>query len=217
MVQPRVALYQGAPFAEALEALRNSARLSHQVSDRYLLIARIYLLQQQPQQALHFLAQAAEKNGDGAGNTPRRLSSAPSSLKNRPPHSCSFNKREKRQNYSSSRFGKRPGISGAGRYWSNIASLLKSHVRFRLYLNDALASLCHLLIDELQGKLNLPGGPSRFADHSKPRTFDRVRRQAHVHHVEHIEELPAELKVGTLQPTARWAIGVVLMTAKSKS
>jgi tetratricopeptide (TPR) repeat protein len=57
-------------FAEAVEALRNSARLSHQVSDRYLLIARIYLLQQQPQQALHFLAQAAEKNGDGAGDTP---------------------------------------------------------------------------------------------------------------------------------------------------
>jgi hypothetical protein len=60
----------------------------------------------------------------------------------------------------------------------------------------------HLLIDELQGKLNLPRGPSCFADHSKPRAFDRVRRQAHVHHVEHIEELPAELKVGTLQTTA---------------
>ena len=59
-----------------------------------------------------------------------------------------------------------------------------------------------LLIDELQGKLNLPGGPSRFADHSEPRAFDRVRRQAHVHHVEHIEELPAELKVGALQTTA---------------
>src|SRR5580693_5040920 len=60
----------------------------------------------------------------------------------------------------------------------------------------------HLLIDELQGKLNLPRGPSRSADHSKPRAFDRVRRQAHVHHVEHIEELPTELKVGTLQTTA---------------
>src|SRR5580700_344056 len=60
----------------------------------------------------------------------------------------------------------------------------------------------HLLIDELQGKLNLPRGPSSFADHSKPRAFDRVGRQAHVHHVEHIEELPAELKVGTLQTTA---------------
>jgi tetratricopeptide (TPR) repeat protein len=57
-------------FPEAVEALRNSARLSHQVSDRYLLIARIYLLQQQPQQALHSLAQAAEKNADGAGETP---------------------------------------------------------------------------------------------------------------------------------------------------
>ena len=44
-------------FPEAVEALRNSARFSHQVSDRYLLIARIYLLQQQPQQALHTLAQ----------------------------------------------------------------------------------------------------------------------------------------------------------------
>jgi tetratricopeptide (TPR) repeat protein len=57
-------------FPEALQALRNSARLSHQVSDRYLLIARIYLLQQQPQQALQSLAQAAEKNADGAGETP---------------------------------------------------------------------------------------------------------------------------------------------------
>jgi tetratricopeptide (TPR) repeat protein len=57
-------------FPEAVEALRNSARLSHQVSDRYLLIARIYLLQQQPQQALNSLAQAAEKDADGAGDTP---------------------------------------------------------------------------------------------------------------------------------------------------
>jgi hypothetical protein len=60
----------------------------------------------------------------------------------------------------------------------------------------------HLLIDELQGKLNLPRGPSRFADYSKARAFDRVRRQAHVHHVEHIEELPAELKVDALQTIA---------------
>src|SRR6202020_956507 len=59
-----------------------------------------------------------------------------------------------------------------------------------------------LLMDELQGKLNLPRGPSRFADHSKSRAFDRVRRQAHVHHVEHIEELPAELKIGTFQTIA---------------
>jgi hypothetical protein len=50
--------------------LRSSARLSHQVSDRYLLIARIYLLQQQPQQALRSLAEAAEKNADGAGGGP---------------------------------------------------------------------------------------------------------------------------------------------------
>jgi tetratricopeptide (TPR) repeat protein len=57
-------------FPEAVEALRNSARLSHQVSQRYLLIARIYLLQQQPQQALEFLAQAAQENGNGAGETP---------------------------------------------------------------------------------------------------------------------------------------------------
>ncbi len=57
-------------FPEAVEALRNSARFSHQVSDRYLLIARIYLLQQQPQQALHFLAQAAKKNAGGGGETP---------------------------------------------------------------------------------------------------------------------------------------------------
>src|ERR1700679_310287 len=72
-----------------------------------------------------------------------------------------------------------------------------------LYLNDCFGiRYPHFLIDELQGKLNLPRGPSRFADHSKPRAFDRVRRQAHVHHVEHIEELPTELKVGTLQTTA---------------
>jgi tetratricopeptide (TPR) repeat protein len=57
-------------FPEAVEALRNSTRLSHQVSDRYLLIARIYLLQQQPQQALRSLAQAAEKKADRAGDTP---------------------------------------------------------------------------------------------------------------------------------------------------
>jgi tetratricopeptide (TPR) repeat protein len=57
-------------FPEAVEALRNSARLSHQVSDRYLLMARIYLLQQQPQQALQSLVQAAEKKADGAGDTP---------------------------------------------------------------------------------------------------------------------------------------------------
>jgi tetratricopeptide (TPR) repeat protein len=57
-------------FPEAVEALRNSARFSHQVSDRYLLIARIYLLQQQPQQALQSLAQAAEKNAGGGGETP---------------------------------------------------------------------------------------------------------------------------------------------------
>ena len=57
-------------FPEAVEALRNSARLSHQVSDRYLLIARIYLLQQQPQEALHFLAQATETHADGAAQTP---------------------------------------------------------------------------------------------------------------------------------------------------
>src|SRR3984885_2944194 len=60
----------------------------------------------------------------------------------------------------------------------------------------------HLLIDELKGKLNLPRGSSRFADDSKTRSFDGVRRQAHIHHVEHIEELPAELKVGTFQTTA---------------
>ena len=63
----------------------------------------------------------------------------------------------------------------------------------------------HLLVDKLQRKLNLPRGPSRFADHSKPRAFDCVRRQAHVHHVEHIEELPAELKVGKFQTTASMA------------
>jgi hypothetical protein len=57
-------------YPEAVEALRNSARFSHQVSARYLLIARIYLLQQQPQQALAFLAQAAQKNAKGAGETP---------------------------------------------------------------------------------------------------------------------------------------------------
>jgi hypothetical protein len=59
-----------------------------------------------------------------------------------------------------------------------------------------------LLVDELQGKLNLPRGPNRFADHFKSRAFDRVRRQAHVHHVEHIEEFSAELKVGMLHTTA---------------
>jgi tetratricopeptide (TPR) repeat protein len=57
-------------FPEAVEALRNSARLSHEVSDRYLLIARIYLLEQQPQQALPLLDQAAEKNPNGAAGTP---------------------------------------------------------------------------------------------------------------------------------------------------
>jgi tetratricopeptide (TPR) repeat protein len=57
-------------FPEAVEALRHSARLSHQVSDRYLLIARIYLLQQQPQEALRVLAQVADNHTDGAGETP---------------------------------------------------------------------------------------------------------------------------------------------------
>ena len=53
-------------FPEAVEALRHSVRLSHQDSDRYLLIARIYLLQQQPQQALHVLAQVADSDTAGA-------------------------------------------------------------------------------------------------------------------------------------------------------
>jgi tetratricopeptide (TPR) repeat protein len=57
-------------FPEAVEALRNSARLSHEVSARYLLIARIYLLEQQPQQALPLLDQAAEKNPEAAADTP---------------------------------------------------------------------------------------------------------------------------------------------------
>jgi tetratricopeptide (TPR) repeat protein len=57
-------------FPEAVEALQHSARLSHQVSDRYLLIARIYLLQQQPQRALHVLGQVAENKTAGAGETP---------------------------------------------------------------------------------------------------------------------------------------------------
>jgi tetratricopeptide (TPR) repeat protein len=53
-------------FPEAVEALRHSARLSHQASDRYLLIARIYLLQQQPQEALQVLAQVAGNETAGA-------------------------------------------------------------------------------------------------------------------------------------------------------
>jgi hypothetical protein len=53
-------------FPEAVEALRHSARLSHQAPDRYLLIARIYLLQQQPQEALRVLAQIAGKDTAGA-------------------------------------------------------------------------------------------------------------------------------------------------------
>jgi tetratricopeptide (TPR) repeat protein len=57
-------------FPEAVEALRHSARLSHQASDRYLLIARIYLLQQQPQQAVHVLAQVADNKTAGDGETP---------------------------------------------------------------------------------------------------------------------------------------------------
>jgi tetratricopeptide (TPR) repeat protein len=57
-------------FPEAIEALQHSARLSHQVSNRYLLIARIYLLQQQPQQALHVLGLVAENKIAGAGETP---------------------------------------------------------------------------------------------------------------------------------------------------
>src|SRR5271163_1689920 len=62
---------------------------------------------------------------------PGPLSSAPSSLKNRPPPLCSFNKRKKRSNYSSSQFGRPPGISGANACSCSIASRLKSHVRFR--------------------------------------------------------------------------------------
>ncbi len=57
-------------FSEAVEALRNSARLSHQGFARYLLIARIYLLEQQPSEALHALEQAAQTNPYGGSNLP---------------------------------------------------------------------------------------------------------------------------------------------------
>jgi tetratricopeptide (TPR) repeat protein len=55
---------------EALEALRESAQLSRQSYARHLLIARIYLEQQQPQAALNALAQAARSNPYGSSDAP---------------------------------------------------------------------------------------------------------------------------------------------------
>jgi hypothetical protein len=56
-------------LAEAIDALKSSARLSRQDYDRYLLIAKIYLVQQQPQQAFQSFAQAERSNPYGASNT----------------------------------------------------------------------------------------------------------------------------------------------------
>jgi tetratricopeptide (TPR) repeat protein len=55
---------------EAVEALQNSAHLSRQSYARELLIARIYLQQQQPQPALDALAQAARTNPYGSSDAP---------------------------------------------------------------------------------------------------------------------------------------------------
>jgi tetratricopeptide (TPR) repeat protein len=55
---------------EAIDALQSSARLSRQDYSRHLLIAKIYLVQQQPQQALQSFAQAERSNPYGATNTP---------------------------------------------------------------------------------------------------------------------------------------------------
>ena len=55
---------------EALEALRNSAPLSSQSYARQLLIARIFLQQQQPQAALDALAQASKSNPYGGTGAP---------------------------------------------------------------------------------------------------------------------------------------------------
>jgi tetratricopeptide (TPR) repeat protein len=57
-------------FPDAVEALRNSAHFSRQDFERDLLIAKIYLVEQQPQQALDAFAQASRKNPYGASNTP---------------------------------------------------------------------------------------------------------------------------------------------------
>jgi tetratricopeptide (TPR) repeat protein len=56
-------------FPEAVEALQNSAQLSRQAYARHLLIANIYLLQQQPEPALDSLAQAARTNPYGGSDT----------------------------------------------------------------------------------------------------------------------------------------------------
>jgi tetratricopeptide (TPR) repeat protein len=55
---------------EAVGALLQSARLSRQPYLRQLLLARIYLEQQQPQPALEVLEQAAQNNPYGNSNTP---------------------------------------------------------------------------------------------------------------------------------------------------
>lgn len=55
---------------EAIDALQSSARLSRQDYSRHLLIAKIYLVQQQPQQAFQSFAQAERSNPYGASNTP---------------------------------------------------------------------------------------------------------------------------------------------------
>jgi tetratricopeptide (TPR) repeat protein len=55
---------------EAVAALQNSAHLSRQTYAHDLLIARIYLQQQQPQQSLDALAQAARSNPYGSSGAP---------------------------------------------------------------------------------------------------------------------------------------------------
>jgi tetratricopeptide (TPR) repeat protein len=55
---------------EAVDALLQSVRLSRQAYARRLLLARVYVEQQQPQPALDALALAARNNPYGGGNTP---------------------------------------------------------------------------------------------------------------------------------------------------
>jgi tetratricopeptide (TPR) repeat protein len=56
-------------FPDAVEALKKSASLSRQDDQRYLLIARLYLVDQQPQAALDAFAQAARRSPYTAGDS----------------------------------------------------------------------------------------------------------------------------------------------------
>jgi tetratricopeptide (TPR) repeat protein len=57
-------------LSEAIDALQNSARLSREDYSRHLLIAKIYLVEEQPQQAFVALAQAERSSPYGASNEP---------------------------------------------------------------------------------------------------------------------------------------------------